>query len=212
MSPANPFVSLRFSPACAGNPLLWSLPSPCTPVQPRVRGEPSSASLAAERLIGSAPRARGTRAVVAGHGELLRFSPACAGNPTRGPRAAVAGAVQPRVRGEPGALRGGVALEVGSAPRARGTHHKRDARGVTGRFSPACAGNPRPSSQGPTPRPVQPRVRGEPRPSPVVEMSTVGSAPRARGTQPIPQPPVEFLRFSPACAGNPSPGRPQSLE
>ncbi len=70
------------------------------------------------------------------------------------------------------------------------------------RFSPACAGNSSPDRIRRTRIPVQPRVRGELKNSTHRLGSSIGSAPRARGT------PVSRIsrctsrRFSPACAGN----------
>ena len=94
------------------------------------------------------------------------------------------------------------ALQVGSAPHARGTH-ARSLRGARHfRFSPACAGNTALFAARSTSRSVQPRMRGEHNVPIRMPVLSYGSAPHARGT------PGDACsiglsdRFSPACAGN----------
>ena len=70
----------RVSPACAGNTTRRLISSACSPGQPRVRGEHSDALRRVSRVIGSAPRARGTLQRCRQNQEVGRVSPACAGN------------------------------------------------------------------------------------------------------------------------------------
>jgi hypothetical protein len=92
-------------------------------------------------LSGSAPRSRGTRLgreILEG---VIRFSPALAGNTETVYSLDFFASVQPRARGEHRHRYAALAVEVGSAPRSRGT---RTAPGYTPRprrFSPALAGN-----------------------------------------------------------------------
>ena len=72
---------------------------------------------------------------------LLRFSPACAGN-TPEPAFTIKGqAVQPRMCGEHIQDINQVQRNIGSAPHVRGTLSTQKGGTISGRFSPACAGN-----------------------------------------------------------------------
>ncbi len=70
-----------------------------------------------------------------------RFSPACAGNGIADLEAWTGTPVQPRVRGERRIAKVLAGIEVGSAPRARGTGARQMGGARLVRFSPACAGN-----------------------------------------------------------------------
>ena len=172
----------RISPACAGNTT-----APCSrrrrsTDQPRVRGEHGR----------GAPDARGGRGI----------SPACAGNTSCRQTRCRDIPDQPRVRGEHALA--GLVLQAsyGSAPRARGTP-RRAVRVIPGRrISPACAGNTRPQMARRCSCTDQPRVRGEHSPYSVRVRSSIGSAPRARGTPGRGAARVQPCRISPACAGN----------
>ena len=96
----------------------------------------------------------------------------------------------------------GAPIWIGSAPHARGTHHRPNHRQSRCRFSPACAGNASFAMIGCTPASVQPRMRGERAGREVEAASQGGSAPHARGTRYPTLPRRASLRFSPACAGN----------
>ena len=172
----------RFSPACAGNAKSRRSIRTAMTVQPRMRGERGVLSLAAIPALGSAPHARGTlrrRAVLI---DLIRFSPACAGNATVAAGAHLLFAVQPRMRGERSSSGASPGSETGSAPHARGTRHSEISRPARSRFSPACAGNAHPGDA-PRNRPtVQPRMRGERWKDNATGKFYGGSAPHARGT------------------------------
>ena len=90
----------RFSPACAENAIA-ERPHPAgIAVQPRVCGERCVGVYLYARSNGSAPRVRGTRYTVKNEDDIIRFSPACAGNACFSENARPASAVQPRVCGE----------------------------------------------------------------------------------------------------------------
>ena len=70
----------RFIPACAGNTLKYTNPSPQAPVHPRVCGEHTSLRPPRPPLRGSSPRVRGTLILDGEFVIATRFIPACAGN------------------------------------------------------------------------------------------------------------------------------------
>ena len=70
----------RFSPACAGNAQPHADAADTGTVQPRVCGERFQTCLHIGLRVGSAPRVRGTLAAKGFAQQLVRFSPACAGN------------------------------------------------------------------------------------------------------------------------------------
>ena len=90
----------------------------------------------------------------------------------------------------------------GSAPRVRGTDHRRGQSERIGRFSPARAGNGRCRAAHSWCSAVQPRACGERDATPVSNVSSAGSAPRVRGTGPPSKSKSRKPRFSPARAGN----------
>ncbi len=154
-------AGIRFIPACAGNrPTTYKGPR-WSAVHPRVRGEQSVSCLSFTAPFGSSPRARGTADRPMLDDLLERFIPACAGNRSGPPTSCLSPPVHPRVRGEQPAASTATHSPHGSSPRARGTDHAADHRGVGIRFIPACAGNRPSASPAPAPASVHPRVRGE---------------------------------------------------
>ncbi len=118
-------VRCRFSPACAGNAGGWRVSYCAISVQPRVCGERKDHPMQSAQEIGSAPRVRGTRAILLQPFEVTRFSPACAGNAYCANITRLTTAVQPRVCGER-LYYITIALKIiGSAPRVRGTRVSR---------------------------------------------------------------------------------------
>ena len=138
---ARDLLSVRITPACAGNRAGRAGWSCRTRDHPRVCGEQAGCSGEEKDFVGSPPRVRGTGNRGCGYGEEERITPACAGN-----RAILFFEIlipqdHPRVCGEQGAQHGCRARFVGSPPRVRGTvphalYHERN-QGIT----PACAGN-----------------------------------------------------------------------
>ena len=156
-------------------------------------------------MVGSAPRARGTRGPSDERRAGNRFSPAGAGNTRSRPSRRRTRTVQPRGRGEHCWTLCGRWRWFGSAPRARGTLEQVPAIRELYRFSPAGAGN---TPRRPPPKPptaVQPRGRGEHSAQLATASSPYGSAPRARGTRVVGRFYTRMVRFSPAGAGNTAP-------
>ncbi len=171
-------------------------------VHPRVRGERGPLPTNAVAVLGSSPRARGTRKLACSRVRIHRFIPACAGNATTANRFMLPPSVHPRVRGEriqpvPHAF-----LLTGSSPRARGTLREALVSHFHHRFIPACAGNADLGDRMTQEHPVHPRVRGERWGRDSACRSQVGSSPRARGTPSFSPFPWRPCRFIPACAGN----------
>ena len=173
-------------------------------VHPRVRGEHNWNRGRGFRVCGSSPRARGTPAFHYHRHRNRRFIPACAGNTGNLSRGLPSFPVHPRVRGEHSLHYSQASFGGGSSPRARGTRNLIYRQSTNLRFIPACAGNTKTTPAIQTPQSVHPRVRGEHLAGIVNESTSVGSSPRARGTQVIQPPGFQFLRFIPACAGNTS--------
>ena len=192
-----------FSPAHAGNPPYGSLYGARLLVQPRACGEPARCRRNQSEAAGSAPRMRGTPAVVSVAIVYHRFSPAHAGNPRRSASRRCGRSVQPRACGEPGKLRLPEIPVDGSAPRMRGTQAKVLTDFALSRFSPAHAGNPTLTLTSRRLTTVQPRACGEPGTPANLEAVKAGSAPRMRGTRGRHPHAPGALRFSPAHAGNP---------
>src|SRR5690606_10827585 len=89
------------------------------------------------------------------------FSPACAGNAAASLCDPNFKTVQPRVCGERDVQKDRVEVEVGSAPRVRGTPGRTLRRLARSWFSPACAGNADRTRWEADRAAVQPRVCGE---------------------------------------------------
>ena len=192
----------RFIPAYAGNARLLVPARRADAVHPRIRGERKLAKLPPEKVAGSSPHTRGTRA----HGEHVRcasrFIPAYAGNAGSARAGACTAAVHPRIRGERDIVRAHVNSANGSSPHTRGTPRPQMMQGTRRRFIPAYAGNaPRPVRQR-RQTPVHPRIRGE-RARLVASVDWIsGSSPHARGTLSLRHNAPGHDRFIPACAGN----------
>jgi len=135
-----------------------------------------------ELLVGSSPRARGTR--IDEHHDLrvVRFIPAGAGNTRPAAGSTPRTAVHPRGRGE----------HIFSAERPPKTI----------RFIPAGAGNTDRMGIATILQTVHPRGRGEHVLPTVNIISICGSSPRARGTLRVAALERDFGRFIPAGAGN----------
>ncbi len=197
-----PFIVERFTPAPAGN----------TPAH-RSIADPSS---------GSPPRLRGIqgRRRLAGH--LRRFTPAPAGNTHPPAYRKAPPPVHPRACGEY-RIRGAVAgLLHGSPPRLRGIRPDNPLCGLSGRFTPAPAGNTQEEGVESGGASVHPRACGEYRlpifafgfgnGSPprlrgirILKCPTFvvpGSPPRLRGIQANTCRIFASIRFTPAPAGN----------
>ncbi len=192
----------RFIPAGAGNTRPRGQSSRFPPVHPRGRGEHKTGPDTAPPIVGSSPRARGTRMLETAPGLKPRFIPAGAGNTSISRALTSVGAVHPRGRGEHGWQAVAVNCCDGSSPRARGTQPLRIHAQLQRRFIPAGAGNTVGFGLFPCSRPVHPRGRGEHTSSPLPMLMPCGSSPRARGTPSCGRRCSSSRRFIPAGAGN----------
>ena len=90
-------------------------------VQPRACGELLQWRLEIRNIRGSAPRVRGTPVTPNSQRQMIRFSPARAGNSHEAAREYRRHAVQPRACGELSGMMPPASSAIGSAPRVRGT-------------------------------------------------------------------------------------------
>ena len=151
---------------------------------------------------------RGTQDIAQYAAELLRFIPAHAGNTSSGRTSRPAPSVHPRACGEHSTATEAKAQEVGSSPRMRGTHPRRDVTLLVSRFIPAHAGNTSAWSISPFARAVHPRACGEHWIFTQAYPSSIGSSPRMRGTLQVADGRHPGHRFIPAHAGNTSASAP----
>ena len=192
----------RIIPACAGNTSPMPHKALHAADHPRVRGEHVDHQHEPARVVGSSPRARGTRRVAYVLVALVRIIPACAGNTACKRNHGRTATDHPRVRGEHPYTPGPCSISGGSSPRARGTPRPGRVPPRRVRIIPACAGNtPDPEALAGG-RSDHPRVRGEHWWLFCMGATPPGSSPRARGTL-VPAPCRGLgRRIIPACAGN----------
>mgnify|MGYP000051732094 CR=1 FL=1 len=192
----------RFIPAGAGNTSSISDINIGISVHPRGRGEHGFAHALGNIGGGSSPRARGTPKLDHHELTLNRFIPAGAGNTTTPTTTRSMLPVHPRGRGEHGVQSARIVFNLGSSPRARGTHALGAPPGSDMRFIPAGAGNTHPTRHRAILYAVHPRGRGEHVARPSGPPKAGGSSPRARGTQGRRCAYCGLARFIPAGAGN----------
>ena len=192
----------RFIPASAGNTDAGRTQATAGAVHPRERGEHLGGGAPIRRGPGSSPRARGTPLPPHRPAVLARFIPASAGNTSNSARLTTSWTVHPRERGEHREFKDFLGGQLGSSPRARGTHDEWLQEQAKQRFIPASAGNTDLKNFRPGLLPVHPRERGEHDWLEPTNSAICGSSPRARGTPARPS--LERLhgRFIPASAGN----------
>ena len=194
----------RFIPTCVGNTRSQHNETLQEAVHPHVRGEHCSSAITCGPVIGSSPRAWGTRQVRHLALQIRRFIPTCVGNTLMTRRAVPLLTVHPHVRGEHINSPGGYVDDGGSSPRAWGTPGIEHAPEPLIRFIPTCVGNTIYHHHGHRGRSVHPHVRGEHSPSQHRHTQNHGSSPRAWGTLQM----FVFVdseeRFIPTCVGNTS--------
>ena len=176
-------MSVRITPACAGNRhrCAWAISN--TEDHPRVCGEQWSITMVSPVATGSPPRVRGTDAWVRHSGARQGITPACAGNSPMPSPPRRSGEDHPRVCGEQAGPGGQTGQEAGSPPRVRGTAPFSQLLSRSQRITPACAGNS--FKRGLLPRNLwdHPRVCGEQDSESVNSKRNRGSPPRVRGTE-----------------------------
>ncbi len=131
----------RITPACAGNTPATSLASDLDLDHPRVCGEHTVEPVDVLAAGGSPPRVRGTLVPGVGDVDVVRITPACAGNTAVAIQESRRCQDHPRVCGEHFAIEVGVGWCAGSPPRVRGTLLDCFAGSGSTRITPACAGN-----------------------------------------------------------------------
>ena len=129
------------TPACAGNSRPRSFPPHHCGDHPRLRGEQSVLTRGKTPRVGSPPLARGTVRSYAGQNAPRGITPACAGNSLQNKPPACAGGDHPRLRGEQAHRGQSLSRHRGSPPLARGTVPQYQCSRISGRITPACAGN-----------------------------------------------------------------------
>ena len=189
-------------PACAGSTVLgW--PARCSRRDhPRVRGEHPAVQTARRGPAGSSPRARGALETGKSGGTVEGIIPACAGSTPTCWALSTSRRDHPRVRGEHACPPGGLVIDPGSSPRARGAlpHAARQLpeRGII----PACAGSTSTATRANSSAWDHPRVRGEHVCSPIFSTRYGGSSPRARGARRTCDRTSYRQGIIPACAGS----------
>ena len=106
-----------------------------------MRGEYAIPPIRAAISLGSPPLARGIRHPPHSGGDLIRITPACAGNTPAEPQINHAARDHPRLRGEYDGWEEKDSCWGGSPPLARGILYQPYWRGTIHRITPACAGN-----------------------------------------------------------------------
>ena len=192
----------RFIPARAGNTYWLVLACEDIAVHPRACGEHAPALGPARICTGSSPRVRGTRCRPQSLRPRSRFIPARAGNTAAPPATTARSTVHPRACGEHLGRHAPLGLLRGSSPRVRGTLRPPWLVRPACRFIPARAGNTLLRGQASIDEAVHPRACGEHGVVDHVNVTSVGSSPRVRGTRRDAECLKRSVRFIPARAGN----------
>ena len=168
-------------PACAGEPLLFTVGVDAAKVYPRVCGGTSSRTASSPPSTGLSPRVRGNLferiPTLLQHGSI----PACAGEPLAHFLPPKARGVYPRVCGGTFIACNRPADMGGLSPRVRGNPMTLSATTRSPGSIPACAGEPGPSADGQTVDRVYPRVCGGTVRGLSVKLEVKGLSPRVRG-------------------------------
>ena len=129
--------------ACVELPSAWvGLPSGAGSADhPRACGELAPGGVSGDRITGSSPRMRGTRANHLVWSEWSRIIPAHAGNSCARRKNRSHASDHPRACGELDGLRCDAVKAAGSSPRMRGTRPKNSVTASLIRIIPAHAGN-----------------------------------------------------------------------
>ena len=151
---------------------------------------------------GSPPRVRGTGIIAILFFEILRITPACAGNSFSQIQHALVIPDHPRVCGEQIRTPTATPRTPGSPPRVRGTACPEHKHCHSGGITPACAGNRRTHRPNAGRKTDHPRVCGEQSSIAAIKAISRGSPPRVRGTVLLNHIALDPHGITPACAGN----------
>ena len=195
----------RFIPAPAGNTPPSGRSACGWAVHPRACGEHLKRKTIETPEAGSSPRLRGTRPHQVPGRHRRRFIPAPAGNTSCAGWNTGISTVHPRACGEHTSTNSAGGLSIGSSPRLRGTHVRRNGCLGQRRFIPAPAGNTCEIIARRGDFSVHPRACGEHLRNNRAPGRFFGSSPRLRGTLGFARRDEGFKRFIPAPAGNTPP-------
>ena len=190
------------TPACAGTSAKSSGAKRDSGAHPRVRGDVPSLWRWLNNFVGSPPRARGRRSLMATTLPNFGLTPACAGTSACRPAVLWRARAHPRVRGDVHTPLHTPLRTLGSPPRARGRPRSdaltRRALGLT----PACAGTSRSPRLRPRRQGAHPRVRGDVGAFGVQRDGSQGLTPACAGTSCADDRARAAGRgLTPACAG-----------
>ena len=132
--------NVGITPACAGKTQLPGFWVYSDRDHPRVCGENRNRHGQQTEPVGSPPRVRGKRGIIAGGRGELGITPACAGKTKIAVALLVCGQDHPRVCGENGSSFRIRSIAWGSPPRVRGKHRVAQGQFVQRGITPACAG------------------------------------------------------------------------
>ena len=131
----------RFTPAYAGNIASAPYTTGISQVHPRIRGEYEMQTLMLLAHLGSPPHTRGILRLSLLVVQIIRFTPAYAGNMIFFVLQTTLIQVHPRIRGEYPLLLKGTTISAGSPPHTRGISNLYADKWHHNRFTPAYAGN-----------------------------------------------------------------------
>ena len=151
---------------------------------------------------GSPPRVRGTGLDLYSPVDVMRITPACAGNSKTCISLRISSRDHPRVCGEQFSKCPAHLWAWGSPPRVRGTDLRSAQNWCAGGITPACAGNRHARFARCGQCQDHPRVCGEQLLSAYENQFIAGSPPRVRGTGHLGWRAWCPFRITPACAGN----------
>ena len=195
-------ISLRITPARAGNRLQPHLLPAGRPDHPRACGEQKHKKPLPYPWYGSPPRVRGTVCCRRWDDRPGRITPARAGNSLCGSGATGLVKDHPRACGEQRARPDIMGLPWGSPPRVRGTDTAMEPGHGVGDITPARAGNRQRQNAIRMSLWDHPRACGEQIQSLMIFYNCQGSPPRVRGTaMPFPKRGASSW-ITPARAGN----------
>ena len=191
----------RITPACAGKTSSHTPACSRGRDHPRVCGENCCMHNKGRGMLGSPPRVRGKRRILATHLPAPRITPACAGKTIAETLGRDAKEDHPRVCGENSLRLFSHATMVGSPPRVRGKLPSSPLPTRFYRITPACAGKTRLMELCACSCKDHPRVCGENRKIWLLKLSERGSPPRVRGKHSTNLRNQSSGRITPACAG-----------
>ena len=196
------FASVGITPAYAGNTKLSTFSYPYSRDHPRIRGEHGFTAFTVKISLGSPPHTRGTRYLVIQLWSPAGITPAYAGNTASVQLSLSNTQDHPRLRGEHLPMQSAQVIHRGSPPLTRGTLKCYMLTVVSGRITPAYAGNTEATTLLIGASRDHPRLRGEHYKNKPFPKMKKGSPPLTRGTLSFSQSELKDYGITPAYAGN----------